>query len=896
VATTRTSRPNLERLPAAHGLVARRLLFDRLSAAGPGAVILVCGPAGSGKTALVRSWVESDEPDGRVAWVSVERGERDAQRFWLSVIDELAAAIGRDELVERVAATPAFEGQAVVERLLSDLHSLEQPVVLVIDDLNELRSDDALRWLDLFVAGLPPELRLVIVTREEPSRGLHGLRLAGRLTEIRAPDLRFSLQETRQLMDSSGVPLSEAALALLHERTEGWAAGLRLAAISLASHPEPERFVAEFCGSERTVAGYLLAEVLERQPAEVRDLLLRTSILERVSGPLADALTGGKGSEAILQRLEDANAFVTALDVGRTWFRYHHLLSDLLQLELRRASPALVASLHRAAAQWLDEHGHVVEAIRHAQSAADWAHGAGLLADNYVDLVFDGRKATLRALLTAFPADASQADAELALAFGTARLYDGLLDEVPAYLAVAERLAATVPGDRRRLFDLQLTSARLWLACQRGDLDAARQAIRSLQAQAAAMGGRRADDHRASALMNFGIAELWSLQVDDAHRDLEEALALARRIGRRYLEIECLGHLALAAVIAGSPVHVGLERSEEAVTLAEGHGWGTHRIVAPAVAAGAAALAWLGRIDEAELWLERGEWTQAEELEMEPVLRYVRGFVRLGQGRFEDALAEFRAAETVGPSLAREHVLPGEVRGWILHTQALLGETAAVRATLEGLDAGERDGAAMRIAAAAVALADGRPQDVVDVLAPMIADVPEPAVDGSAQVLNLRRATVHALLLDAAARDRLGQPGAAEASIERALDLAERDGTILQFLLVPVRELLERHPRHRTAHGTLLAAIRDLLRGSSRGPERAAAPLRDELSEAELRVVRYLPSNLKASEIAAELYVSANTVRTHLRHIYAKLDAHSRSEAVARARELRLLAPGGGSG
>ena len=163
-------------------------------------------------------------------------------------------------------------------------------------------------------------------------------------------------------------------MALLHERTEGWAAGLRLAAISLAAHPDPERFVAEFSGSERTVAGYLLAEVLERQPPEVRDLLLRTSVLERVSGPLADALTGGTGSEAILQDLEDANAFVTSLDVGRTWFRYHHLFADLLRLELRRSSPAIVDSLHRAAAQWFEEHGYVVEAIRHAQAAGDWAH------------------------------------------------------------------------------------------------------------------------------------------------------------------------------------------------------------------------------------------------------------------------------------------------------------------------------------------------------------------------------------------------------------------------------------------------------------------------------------------------------------------------------------------
>jgi LuxR family maltose regulon positive regulatory protein len=876
----------LERLPAKRGLVPRQALFERLSAAGPGGVVLVCAPAGSGKSVLLRSWVDAEGLAERAAWVSVERDERDAQRFWLSVIDAAAGVVDGDDPVSRVSPSPSFRGEAVVERLLSEVASLGEPILLVIDDLHELKSDDALRWLEMFLARLPAQL-----TREDPALGLHHLRLSGRLNEVRGPDLRFSLEEARQLLEAAGIELSEAGVALLHERTEGWAAGLRLAAISLAEHPDPERFVAEFSGSERTVAGYLLAEVLGRQPAEVRELLLRTSILERVNGPLADALTSGAGSEAILQSLEDANAFVISLDVSRSWFRYHHLLADLLQLELRRTSPETIDELHRAAAQWYEQHGHPVEAIRHAQAAGEWTHAIRVLADNCVELVFDGRKATLRALLAAFPAGAAEADAELALACATARLYDGLLEEARTNIAVAERLAATVADDRQRLFELRLASARLWLACQRGDLATAKQAMRSFQARTAAELAR-SNDHRASALMNLGIAELWSLHVDDACRDLEEALALARRIGRPYLEIGCLGHRALAAAFSGSPIPVGLRLSEEAVTIAEAHGWGSHRIVTPAVAAGAASLAWLGRIAEAERWLERVESAQppAEELEIEPVLHFARAFVRLGQARYEEALAEFRAAERTAPSLAREHALPVELRAWIVQTQVLMGATAAARAALAALDAEERDGAGMRVAAAALELTEGRPQDAVDVLAPMIKDVPEPALDGPPQVLNMRRATVHALLLDAVARDQLGDRRAAEASIERALELAELDGMILQFILVPVRDLLERHPRHRTAHATLLATILDVLAGSAPQPGHEPMPLRDELSEAELRVLRYLPGNLRAPEIAAELFVSTNTVRTHLRHIYSKLDAHSRSEAVARARGLGLLA------
>jgi LuxR family maltose regulon positive regulatory protein len=875
-------------------LVQRPALFHLLSAPGAGEVLLVCAPAGSGKTVLLRSWAQSEGRAERVAWVSVERGEADAQRFWLAVIDALA---GADGAVERLAAAPAFDGEAVVERLRTHLRSLAQPVVLIVDDLHELRSSDALQPLEGLLSQLPPGLRVVLATREEPDLGLHRLRAAGTLTEIRADELRFSLAETRDLLEASAIALSDAGLALLHRRTEGWASGLRLAAISLARHPDPEQGVTEFCGSERSVAGYLLAEVLERQPPEVRELLLRTSVLERISGPLADALTGGAGSAAILQGLEDANAFVTSLDEERTWFRYHHLFADLLQLELQRSTPALIDSLHRAAAHWFGDHGYVVEAIRHAQTASDWPHAARLLADNYVDLVFRGRTATVRALLDAFPDDAAGRDAELALAVAVARLYDGLFDDSAALIALAERSADAVPDEKRRLFDLRLSSARLWLASQRGDLPAARQAMRSLQLQSADTVARR-NDHLASALMHFGIAELWSLHLDEARRHLEGALGLARRIGRPYLEVGALGHLAFAADIGGSPVPHGLRLSEQAVTIAEEHGWSAHRVVAPAYAASAAALAWLGRLDEARQWLERVERTEdpVAEFDTEPLLHYARGFVRLAEGRSDEALAEFRGAEMVRPLLAREHVLPVEVRGWIVQTQVLAGETAAARAALAALDAEERAGAGMRLAAAALALREGSPQEVFEELAPMLARGADSAADDPQQVLNLRRATAHAFLLDALARDALGDAAAAETSIERALALAEVDGMILQFMVAPVRPLLERHPRQRTAHGALLDRILDVLDGVAGDRSHAMAPLREALSEAEMRVMGYLPGNLKAPEIAAELFVSANTVRTHLRHIYAKLDTHSRGEAVVRARELGLLAPGGRTG
>ena len=872
--------------PAAGVLVRRDQLHDRLCATVPGGVAVVCAPAGSGKTVLLRSWLEGvGEP---AAWVSVDRGEEDGQRFWLSVVGEFVRAVGTHGWVERVSPSPGFRGDAVVGQLLADLASLDGHVVLVIDDLHELRSREALDLLESFLMRLPPTVRVVLATREEPRLALHRVRLAGALSEVRGADLEFSDEETRELLETAGVALSEKGVALLCERTEGWAAGVRLAALSLAGHAEPERFVREFSGSERTVAGYLLAEVLERQPPDVRELLLRTSLLDRVSGPLADYVTSGSGSEAILQGLADAGAFVTPLDAGRTWFRYHHLLADLLRLELRRSAPQIIGSLHGAAAEWYEAHGEVIEAVRHAQAAADWPSAARLVADHYLELVLGGRIATVRVLLAAFPPGAFETNAELPVLHAGVHVFDGLLDEAAAYLAAGRRLAVTVTDERRPAFDLVCASVSLWLASRRGDLgaavDAARDVDAALEAQTAG-GVAHREEHRVGALFNLGVAELWGLGLEDSRHHLEQALALARRIGRPWLENVCLAFLALGAMLSDLPLPAARRLADDAVAIADEHGWGRDPVAAPAFVVAGATLVWAGRWDEAVYQLERARRAlpAASDLHAELIIEHATGLLHVGQGRLEEALEAFRAAERVQARLSEQHPFTLDVRSRILRTQVQMEDTAAARAALAGMDEQTRARAGMRIAAAAIELAEGTPEAAIDAL--------QPVIDRSARALHPRWARVEALLFDAAARERMGDRRAAEDSLEHALEVAEPEGIILPFTVAPVRGLLERHPSHRTAHATLLSDILDVTAGRTRTRREELESWAHDLSDAELRVVRYLPTNLTAPAIAAELFLSPNTVGTHMRHIYAKLGVHSRSEAVARARELGLLAP-----
>jgi len=817
----------------------------------------------------------------------VRRDQQDSQQFWLAVLSAIRQAQGTTGEGEQLAATPDFNEAAISERVLSELAAHHDRTFLVIDDLHELTSPEALMQLTRLLEKLPQHVHAILATRRDLPLRLHKLRLAGELAEIRAADLRFTERETHQFLEASGIALSEAGVARLHQRAEGWAAGLRLAAMSLASSPDPERFVAEFSGSSRTVAEYLLAEMLECQPPGVQQLLLRTALLDRVNGELADLLTGHPGSERILLDLEDANAFVVSLDPARTWFRYHHLFADLLRLELRRRLPEELPTLHRLAAKWLIGHGEIVDAIRHTQAAGNWSDAARLLADHSFGLTLDGQAQTIESLLRAFPPGAVTEGPDIPLARATSDLAQGRLDEAAAHLTVAETAITSTPTDRKHRLDVAIAALKLSLARKRGHLAGVVDQVRFLATPIT--GQSDADialdsDLRAVALMNLGIVEAWSLGNQDSQRHLQEGADLARKIGRPYLEVACLAELAFASKI--EPFATTRRRCREAIALAEQHGWGAEPVISPALVNLAGALIWTGEFDEGDYWLQRT--TRALETDTGPPMRLLlhigTGMLLSGRRSQREALAEYTAAEHLQAQLEDSHALAHQLTGWRLATQARLGQLSDARASLAALDAEPAGSAEIGNARAAISLAEGNPaaalaavRDVLNGTAPAIGYV----------------TVAEAHLLAALAHRELGDHRAATAAAECALALAEADRLILPFATTGSLELLEAMPRHETAHTALLTDILDVMRGSSIPPGREPSLAEiEQLSPSELRVLRYLPTNLSRPEIARELSVSVNTVNTHIRNIYAKLQAQDRSSAVQRAREMRLLSAG----
>ena len=863
-------------------MVARTGLFERLGASPR--VTVVSAPPGSGKTVLLRSWVGAG-PARDAAWVAAARDEQDPQRFWLSVLAALRGTGPGAALVQPLTAAPDLDGWAVTERLLADLAALQDRVWLVIDDVHEL-GQEALQQLELLVMRAPAQLRFVLSARHDLRLGLHRLRLEGELAEIREPDLRFSLAEAEELFAAAGVALPGQALVMLHERTEGWAAGLRLAALSLAGDPDPARFAAGFSGSERTVAEYLLAEVLDRQGEQVRRLLLRTSILDRVNGELADLLTGRSGGERVLQDLEQTNAFVASLDPARSWFRYHQMLADLLRLELRRTAPGEVTALHRAAAGWFAGHGYPVEAVRHAQAARDWVLAAGLLADHWPGLHLDGKAAAIHELLAGFPSSVRTADAELAAVAAEDELEYGSLETAEWYLDLAERGAASVPDARRAQARLLLGVVRLLVVRQRGDLPAVAKEARRLADRARAPDTTplaSGQDLRALALIDLGATEYWTVKFAEATRHLDQGRALAHRIGRPYLEFTGLAYLA--AVEFFRSFAPAAEHSRQVIELARRHGWTDELAAGLAYVILGAISAWQMRLQEAEPFIRRAERTiRAEAQPMAAMQVYFnRALLELGRGGNAEALAALRAAERLSGLLVTQNPFVAVIRAMLVQTLVRLGDLKGAEQALA--DSGDRQGGRGELctALAVLRLAQNDPGAATAALAPVL--------DGSAPLV-WPPWLAQAFLLEAIARDALGDPAAAGRALERALDFAEPDGALLWFMLHPAPGLLERHTRHRTAHAALIAEILSLLAGRTSSPPPAGTqPLLEPLSDSEIRVLRYLPTNLTAPEIASELCVSLNTVKTHMRNLYAKLGTHRRADAVLRGRNLSLLAP-----
>jgi LuxR family transcriptional regulator, maltose regulon positive regulatory protein len=845
-------------------------------------VILVSAPAGSGKTVLLRSWMEGTGLTHRAAWVQASRDEQDPQRLWLTVLDALRRTDAGSALVRPLTAAPDLDGWTIAERLLKDLAPMRDPLWLVLDDVHELGSDQARRQLELLIMRSPSQFRFVLATRQDVRLGLHRLRLEGELTELRVNDLRFNQAEAGMLFEAAGVSLPIPTLAALVDRTEGWAAGLRLAALSLAGHPAPERFAAEFSGSERTVAEYLLAEVLGRQTPEVRRLLLRTSVLQRVNGDLADLLTGSSGGERVLQDLEEANAFVVSVDAARSWFRYHHLFGELLDLELRRLEPDQVTALHQAASGWFAEHGHPVDAIQHAQAAQNWGLASRLMADHWPELYLDGRTLTVHRLMAEFPAEMVAADAGLAAVAAADGMAQGSLSAAKRYLGLAQRQAAGVPEARRGQIQVLLAVVGLLTAGRDSSQAARDDKAQGLLAAAEALGpGQRPleDDLRSLALVELGNSETWVGRLGEAWAHLAQALTLARRIGRPYLELLALVYQGEVELSRRFPEAEELGR--RAVYLAERNGWPDDLFAGFAAMTLGSALAWQGRLREAEPWIQRSERIFA--MEASPAGGggdYVRGQFELARGHVAASLEAFRACQRrIGP-----HPLARPLQAWLLHAMVDHGHRQEAHQMIAELSERDRHRPDILIATAVLQLAWDDPSAASAALVPVL--------DGTIRV-GWQSWLIEAFLIEAIAQDALGDLAAAARALERALDLAEADGALLWFLMHPAPALLDRHARRGTAHRSLLDRIRDLLSGNqapSASPEHSPLP---PLSDREVRVLRYLPTHLSAPEIAADLSVATSTVKTHMRSLYAKLGAHSRAEAVETARARGLLAPSG---
>jgi len=863
--------------------VPRPRLFDLLNAGTQQLLTLVSAPAGAGKTTLLASWSSSRQPPGPVAWLSLDVGDNEAARLWTYTVAALcqSGAVPRDSALRGLAPLPGSE-ERFLPLLVGGLAQLPTPVVLVLDDLQDITDATLLEGLEFLVRHAPPQLRLVLATRADPPLPLQRLRLSGQLVQVRAADLAFTVAEAAELLATGEdqPPLSNGDLALLRARTEGWAAGLRLAALSLKGDPDPHRFVTEFAGDDKSVADYLTREVLDRQPEELRSFLLRTCIVDELTGNLADTLTGGHGGESTLARLEQANGFVTTVGSGRGAYRYHQLFAELLRYELRREAPTQVGRLHRRASGWYAARGLTVQAIQQALMASDWRAAADLIAKHGPSLILGGDAATLREVVGRLPAELVQSDPELALLGAADRIVRDDPDVAAAQLVAASQQAELLSEQRRGRFALLLAIVNTALAWQAGDLDqvlAAGEEALALQSQ----GANGGDAARAITLSTVGAAALWAGHLDTAELHLREGLAVALWAGLASQQVACLSQLALAHAMRGE-LHEALRCGTNAADIAADQSWSASVLGA----GGDLALAWVHyyRDDLGEASRYADQATAASGFGWQPMTLAVA----ILQARLQRARGDLAGSlDTV--AAARRDLMgctgSAYLWRWLLLTEAELrsvtGQPQSASAIRKSLDERRPLAGGEAVVLARLHLAEGDPAGAAATIARCL--------DGRAAG-GFMMIPAEVSLLDALASDALGDHDRAAISLERALSLAEQGGLRRSFLDAgaPARSLLA---RYRQRVPTSWSYLDELLQASAESAQVTVSTLRlvEHLTEREHTILRYLPSLMTYEEIAGDLYVSLNTVKTHAYGIFRKLGVTGRRQAVRTARELHLL-------
>jgi LuxR family transcriptional regulator, maltose regulon positive regulatory protein len=845
-------------------------------------VTVVTGPLGAGKTMAMALWAAA--APGPVAWVSVDEYDNRPGAFWPYVV----AALRRSGVVALPKALPAITRGRTAEhlfllRLASVLAAQSPPVTLVADDFHLLTGAKVLNGLDFLLRNAGAGLRLVIASRADPLLPLHRYRLAGELAEIRAGDLAFSVAEAGQLLAQHGCKLPPGSVECLVRRTEGWAAGLRLAAMSMAVHPDPDQFVKELVTEESALTGYLVEGALDTQPAGVRGVLLSTSILEHVNAAIASELAGNDQAGRILAALAQANVFVQP--VGGGWYRYHTLFAEMLRLKLRLERPDRIAVLHRQAARWYERNGQLTEAVRHAAAAGDWQLAASVVINGLAvgEIIEPMGGPCLADEFANLPHGEAWPEPQLYLVSAAVALSAGRPESAAADLEAAEALIGRLPADQEPAARLAAAMIRFAVSHRTGDFTAAAEAAARAQALVSRIPGdtlARRPGFRVQVLSAHGAAELWSGRFDEAARILGAGVTAAAALGEEHVHVGCLGQLALVEAMRGRLTRAVKLADQATAACASDGRWpqGQH----PELAA-LAALAWvhLERYESPELRSRLKQVDAALRRSPDKLIAAVACLVAacdaLAAGH-ADVAAQFvaRARSGWSPPAWLERRL-NQTESWVL---AAAGDIEAALAAAKRANDGSSPEAAVTLAHAWVAAGDI--DNARQALAPVLAThdrVPE-------------RVRLQACLVDARLSYHSGDRARRRRSLGCALRLAQREQLRLPFVMERgwIGPVFQRDPELVSGHRGLVTPAMPQARIPAwpGTPDEAVFPA-EPLTERELQVLRSVSGMLTTAEIASELHISTNTVKTHIKNICHKLTATHRGEAVRRARQLQLI-------